>query len=260
MSETAADVGGALTSHVGPLPAWGWAAIALAGYFAYEHFASGSNAATVADTADSGTADDTEADSTGDGSAYGDVADNSGDYGDYASGTNGDAGGVIYGTTGTGTVVTVYTTNQQWLIAAINALRAGGNSVGPATTALTLYLRGSKLTANEIRYVNAAIQLIGPPPNPLPIKGGGTATVAGTLAAPKVTLASKTKTSVRVTWTPVKGATSYQVNHDGRVIRSVTRGYTLRGLKSKSSHTISVRAAKGSTLGPPSNHLQVTTK
>lgn len=263
MSEIAED----LTNKVGPLPAWAWGGIALAAYFAYEHFVQGSVSSAATDTSDSGTADDTTGDTTDDGTDDGtglvddgldNTDDSGGDFGDIGSGNDGNAGGVIYGTTTTGTVVTNYSTNQQWLIAAIDALRSQGDSASLATTALTLYLRGSKLTANEGQYVNAAIESIGPPPNPLPIKTGGTA--AGALAAPKVTLSSKTKTSFRVTWTAVSGATGYQVNHDGKVVKSLTRSYTVRGLKSKSSHTISVRAAKGSALGAPSNRLQVVTK
>jgi hypothetical protein len=171
MVDSMSELGGVertLTNDVGPLPAWAWGLIAVAGWLIYEHMAGGASSA-VAD--DGSTDDDSSDDSSGDSSDDGtdDSGDGSGDVGDVTAGTvtGASAGGVVVGT---------YTTNQQWLIAAIDALRAEGLPAGPVTTALTRYIHGEKVTAKEAGYVNAAISAIGPPPTPRQIFPTTTAT------------------------------------------------------------------------------------
>lgn len=264
MSE-AAGVEQSLFTKVGPLPAWLWGVLIVGGYFAYEHFSSSSDtSATGTDTA----ADDTTDDGSGD---YGDTGYTDGYVPEDATDLGTDTTGEYTGASQVSGIAT-YATNQQWLIGAINSLRAQGYPAGPVTTALTLYIQGKRITAQDATYVNAAIQSIGPPPEPRPINTGstttgstgsgtGTKTTTAVPKAPQIAAGRVTKTSITIKWPSVPGAVNYQVVAGSKVHLQKGRSYTLTGLHSGTSHQFYVRARNShGVLGPESNHLTVKTK
>lgn len=88
-------------------------------------------------------------------------------------------------------------TNGEWLIQAMNAVSKSGVSFLAAQTALTKYLNGDTLTAQQEQIVNKAIGLVGPPPE-------GTASAPDVTPEPgDVTVNWATKTNVGVR-SPVK--------------------------------------------------------
>jgi hypothetical protein len=197
-----------LFSKVGPLPAWAWGAIVIGGYLAYTHFTASSvpaavdatdgtdNTADNLDTGDPSQVDASGVDSPLDpsvaGYSYGDV--NSGDY-----------GGTVSGTT--------FTSNQQWAVYAINGLVRQGYPVSTTTTAITYYLAGKPLTAQEASIVQAAISSFGTPPLPMPVTLVSTSPASsGTLPAPHVTGAAIAGHKARLTWNRISGAQAYQVD------------------------------------------------
>ena len=187
-----------LFAKIGPLPAWGWGALAVVGYIWWSHGKSASNtAATATDTA-----------STTDTASVPDVA-TSNDYG-YATSTDPSSAGYDYSTVNTGgyggTVSgTAYGSNQQWAVAAIQTLINSGVPASTATTGITLYLSGSNLTQDEANAVNTAIALIGPPPLPMPVNvaSGTTATQPPTDTTPSPTPDPAPVQPVTPTPTPV---------------------------------------------------------
>lgn len=151
-----------LFSKVGPLPAWAWGALVVGGYVVWSHMHA--SAPMAENTADTQTVD-----SSNDGS--GDVSFPPTSFGaplapadaayDYSTTLDGTYGGSVAGT--------VFTSNQQWAVYAIGNLTRAGYPTSTVTSGITHYLAGSPLTQAEQDVVTAAIQLIGPPPLPLPI-------------------------------------------------------------------------------------------
>lgn len=171
---------------------------------------------------DPGTTVDPNADS----GAYTDYG--SSDYynGDY-SGISGNYGGTtpgLYGyydpstgafITGSGSTVTAPTNNAQWTQQATAYLVGQGYNPTAVLTALGAALAGVGLTQHQYDIVTAAIAAEGQPPQGFK-KPPFVAPAAGQPSlkpAPRLTLASQTKTHATLAWTQVQGATHYRLRH-----------------------------------------------
>lgn len=138
-------VTGAFTRKIGPLPGWAWVGIILAGaygYYWYSHRNSTSTPGTATPRADFAS-------------------------GNGSGGRGSGSGGKLIKGKSSGQ------TNKDWEVLAINAVRAaGGHDELHITTAISTYINHPErgLTKNQAAIVSQAISLIGPPPNPHPIK------------------------------------------------------------------------------------------
>lgn len=147
-----------LFSKVGPLPAWAWGALALVAFFAFQHFHGGGTPQAVDNPVEGQGLDPNTTANADSGIPTVDPSQAGYNYGDVLGGN--------YGGTTSGTV---YSTNQQWGVAAIQGLIRMGVPASLATTSVTLYLSGTALTADEATTIGQAIAAFGPPPLPLPV-------------------------------------------------------------------------------------------
>lgn len=159
---------GFLTRKVGPMPVWGWGLIVVGIYYWYTHYGPGAaSAATTASTTAAATASPPQQDLFVTQPQYGG---------------------------------SMYKTNAQWEVAAVNYLTGQGVTPSLASSAIYTYIQGGSLTAQQQGYVNLAIEGIGAPPSipkagpapspaPTPQPGG---TPVPAPAAPQYIQASKT--------------------------------------------------------------------
>lgn len=119
------------------------------------------------------------------------------------------------------------TTNSDWASAAESTLQDSGVSLSVATTAITRVLGGLSVTSVQRDYFMQAVGTLGQPPQgyptpihvtdpgtePNPPQGGTGSTPSGaSLPAPgNLHAASVGRTTVRIEWSPVKGAKGYTV-------------------------------------------------
>lgn len=135
-SKNGAKAGGNVLTHkLGPLPVWGWFAIALVTYVLYKHFkGSGSSTTQVP-------------------------------IGTVSNGTGALIGG--NGVTGTATGTTSTTPGLDWVNSAFSALQNLGYSNNTISDALQAYSTGQTLNPTQYGIVEAAIRLIGNAPTAL---------------------------------------------------------------------------------------------
>lgn len=277
---------GFLGQKVGPLPLGVWLLAAVAiWYYVSKKNAPAPSSATGGTTGTYGT---DPAGNTGyinpvTGFVYGTPQD--------AQAANG-TGAVAQNTSGTVNGSGGYTDDSQWGAAAVNFLVGRGDDPTAANQAVTLYLSGQSLTAQQQAMVNSSIQSIGAPPelpgptdknpgtivNPPgtpspgqttpPPGSGGTAPppppAGGSggskkLSAPSVHVTHVTSNSVSAKWNAVSGATSYvvQVTYQSKTYKQVTTKtptVTITGLRPNSSMHINVTAKgpNGATSAPGS--------
>lgn len=158
----------ALTSKVGPLPAWAWGLGLGGGIIAFRTWKAKQSTPPAAVTSDGETAageanpqDGTPAD----GGEPGTV----GNYG-LPSGYQANPGGVI-GSDGTysgSNAPTGPDTNLDWSNMAFDILRAQGYSPLPASEAIRKYLNGEPVTPQEEGMVSLALRQLGQPPEGAP--------------------------------------------------------------------------------------------
>lgn len=286
MAAEEATRGGALKflkQKAGPLPVWVWLAAFAAIWWYYQRQNSGGSAAAAA--------------SGNTGVGYGiDAAGNSG-YIDpetgYVYGSAEDIAslqqqGTLAGNTysggssssGTGG----YADDAAWSEAAINYLVARGVDPATANQAITLYLAGQNLTAEQQADVNLAIQGIGAPPqlpgpstgNPGPIQtppsgggststgggsGGGTKSGGGSTTKPKakapamptgVIAEGAGRTGFGVKWHKVATATEYvvRITYQDKLVKQVTTKNTVVGISGLSpNRTYTVHVKAGNSAG-----------
>lgn len=159
-------------------------------------------------------------------------------------------------------------TNDEWARRATDRLVDAGWDPQLVATVLGKYLGRQKLTTSEADLVRAAFALVGQPPNDpppivlVPVPPSPQPAPQTGLSAPtgfKVTV--RGRTSLRLDWQPVKGATGYQVDIIGgtsKIVRWSSARFT--GLKPATRYRLRVRARSGSKWGPWSSDLTVTTK
>lgn len=138
-----------LTKKIGPLPAYAYVLIIVAGAYAWRAYRARTAGASTAGL-DSSAA-----------SAAGSAA--------PVDGTGSSSTGSTPSDGAAGTVVG--RTNAQWALTVSNALLAEGRNPVTVSSAITKYLAGGLLTAQEQALVNEAVQKYGyPPEGVLPIK------------------------------------------------------------------------------------------
>lgn len=229
-----------LTKPAGPLPVWGWLAVGGGGYLVWRHFSGQSNPSSSTSAATPAP------DATG----------------------PTDASGVGIPSTGTATTSGLPQVNDpgtigDWASNALNALISAGVNPTAASNAVNAYINGQPLDLNMQALINRVLQIMGSPPGgpitilPAPIPGtvdrGGAAGNAGKYLAPGPVTGLRqvgvgTHTHTVITWTPVKGATSYTYAVEGKSHNTTTHTATLTGL-SKGNHVlvhVSARNARGS--------------
>lgn len=149
------DVGEAVTKKIGPLPGWAWVAIIAGGAWGYtlwkRHSAGTSSAspASLSSTAASPS---------------------------FPVGTGNAGGGIGFGGA-TNTVATApvgnpaVTTNAQWASNVTDQMVANGSNASSVSNALTTYVSGGTLSADQQSIVNQAVTHYGAPPEGvLPVK------------------------------------------------------------------------------------------
>lgn len=170
--------GNILTHKLGPLPVWGWFAIALVSYIIYRKLKGGSTAGNGTVTAANG-------------------ANNLlGSQGAYTNGAgqiiDAATGQVLGTTTGSGIPTTTTTTpisGQDWAAKAYNALQGLGYSNQAINDALQKYVSGQPLNATEMGIVDGAVNLVGAAPSSIgsPISAPVVPTPAAPTPTPVVT-------------------------------------------------------------------------
>jgi len=83
---------------------------------------------------------------------------------------------------------------------------------------------------------------------------------ARSLTVPANIKASAGTVSISLTFSPVTGATSYDILFDGRVYNTTKTNYTITGLTPNTKHTYAVRAKNSNVTGEYSTTQTVTTK
>lgn len=150
-----------------------------------------------------------------------------------------------------------YTTNSAWAEAAEAALENTGLTLATAATAVTRVLGGLSVTSTQQGYFLQAVGTLGQPPQgyPKPIHvvdptTGGDHT--GTPHKPSgLHAAHVDRTSIRLDWSAVTGATGYKVYLDGHEHAAVTTPpATVDGLRPHTTHSLGVAATANGKTGP----------
>ncbi len=149
------------------------------------------------------------------------------------------------------------TTNSQWTRYAIQELAGSGRwDSGDVASALGNYLDRQPLTDDQATIVRAAIGVAGNPPvgTYYVVPGGNTGL---TVAPTGVVATGITSTSATISFTPVPGATSYQVYLSGRT-SAVAVGNSspikIDGLTAGTKYSVQVAGVnKAGTVGPKSS-------
>jgi hypothetical protein len=147
MSEVASDVGGAVTKKIGPLPGYAWVLIVAGtawGFTLWKRHSAGTSGPVASSVSPAASVD-------------------------FPPGT-GNAGGGIGFSGSTGTVTTTpfgsppVKTNAQWVSQTANAMVANGADANATSNALSTYINGGQLDANQQALVNTALTHYGSPP------------------------------------------------------------------------------------------------
>lgn len=157
-----------LTRKLGPLPVWGWCAIAIIGVLAYKHFHPSTDAVSATDSkVDNAVTPDTAA-----------ATDTS-----LTTGSTPDNAGVGSYTNNTSNTQPTPETNAEWKAQALS-LVGSLNTWGAyaINNALGAYLGGQPLDSTQLPIINQAIKMAGPPPQPVPVPDN-----AGTAVTSKAT-------------------------------------------------------------------------
>ncbi|MFI0737168.1 chitinase [Streptomyces sp. NPDC021100] len=125
-------------------------------------------------------------------------------------------------------------------------------TTGPNTTSVTVYTHGwygqSPYLADDITLTGPGGSDPGDPGDPVPSAPGG------------LTAGRTTSSSVDLSWTPVGGATGYQVYRDGTKAQSVTgASATVTGLTPSTTYRFQVTAVNAAGESPRSAEISVTT-
>lgn len=137
-------------------------------------------------------------------------------------------------------------TNAKWTQAATDALEASGFDRGAIVVALGKWLTFQGLTPAEITIVTAARGVQGDPPTggPYPMKEALPATASTSATVParptNLRVTAKSKSSLRLNWDPVPGATSYQIRWLSSMSFSTTPAFTVKALKANTTYNIYV--------------------
>ncbi|MGK5638087.1 chitinase [Streptomyces sp. URMC 126] len=125
-------------------------------------------------------------------------------------------------------------------------------TTGPDTTSVTVYTHGwygqSAYLADDITLTGPGGTDPGDPGDPVPATPGG------------LTAGRTTSSSVDLSWTPVTGATGYQVYRDGTKAQSATgASATVTGLTPSTTYRFQVTALNAAGESPRSAEITVTT-
>ncbi|MGI5339753.1 chitinase [Streptomyces sp. CA-181903] len=125
-------------------------------------------------------------------------------------------------------------------------------TTGPNTTSVTVYTHGwygqSPYLADDITLTGPGGSDPGDPGDPVPSAPGG------------LTAGRTTSSSVDLSWTPVTGATGYQVYRDGAKAQSATgASATITGLAPSTTYRFQVTAVNAAGESPRSAEISVTT-
>ncbi|MBC2875250.1 MULTISPECIES: chitinase [Streptomyces] len=125
-------------------------------------------------------------------------------------------------------------------------------TTGPNTTSVTVYTHGwygqNPYLADDITLTGPDGSDPGDPGDPVPSAPGG------------LTAGRTTSSSVDLSWTPVGGATGYQVYRDGTKAQSVTgASATVTGLAPSTTYRFQVTAVNAAGESPRSAEISVTT-
>jgi hypothetical protein len=181
-SHSSSSSGSGLAHRIGPLPVWGWLAVAIGAIILYKIIKDRSSASTSTASGTVGASDNAASTFGSEGfslNSAGEVVDNAtgdilGTVAGYSpTGSSGTGGG-----TGGSTL-----TAQQWVTNAQEALFNLGYNNATVDQALQDYLAGNQLPQNEYSIIEAAIALTGSPPaglgTPVLSASGGTGTGSG---------------------------------------------------------------------------------
>lgn len=146
-----------LTAKLGPLPYWEWAVGAIAVYFVYSHFLHPKVTVATAPNPTDAVVDDGSGDVTGD--ILGGSGSGSSGSTDYSGDTSGLSG-------------LAAPTNLSWLHNAIDGLLGSQYNSADINDALTNWMAGNPITADQRAIVAAAIEKFGAPPTPIPTNNG----------------------------------------------------------------------------------------
>jgi hypothetical protein len=155
------------------------------------------------------------------------------------------------------------TTNQEWSQYAAEKLQTDGTwSYSVTAAALGAYLERRALTSTEQQIVRAAIGVAGyPPVGTYTVIGGGNVDIT---VAPTGLKVDPGTTTVKLSWSPVAGATGYLVYRSGtagNVGQSTGTTRTITGLTSSTGYTFTVAATgMNGKPGPKSSSVATRTK
>jgi hypothetical protein len=166
-------------------------------------------------------------------------------------------------------------TNAQWSNAAVTALVNQGWDGMTVQTALGRFLTDASLDTGQETIVRAAIGAVGnppqgahtiihmptPTPSPTPTPGAKYGPISG---PPVLSLGAVTRTSIRVTWQPLKNATAYHETLSGGGVnkaQDTTATYAYyTGLKPNTTYTFHVYGKTPESLGATASKSIKTAK
>jgi peptidoglycan hydrolase-like protein with peptidoglycan-binding domain len=157
----------------------------------------------------------------------------------------------------------VPTTDQQWTAAVVASLTHYEPDY--LYSVLGKYLARQPLGSDEQTLVRAAWAAVGRPPGGQQIITATDTSTPGTSKAPTaptgLKLASITHNTIRFTWTPVSGATSYRVHrNDGASATATGAAFTTATLKPNTPYAFTVEAINNYGTSPKSAALSTRTK
>lgn len=157
--------------------------------------------------------------------------------------------------------------NDKWFSEAVDRLSNSGWEPRAVQSALGEFLTGQALDSDEVRIVRAAVGAMGgyPPAGPMTVKETVGVTDVSKLPAPTgLKAASKTSTTVDLTFNPVSGAKQYRAYRSGasqNVGGSADTKIRVAGLEPGKSYTFYVAAGlDGGKMGPRSSGVTVKTE
>jgi hypothetical protein len=148
--------------------------------------------------------------------------------------------------------------NEMWAFRATAFLVVEGYNAVDVGVAIRRYLDGEQISSADASMIQAAVNELGPPPT-IPVGGGiikpptpkppasqpppSTVTKPG---APKLRIASRWSSAIQIEWSPVPGATKYELQRTkptkGMVVATDGSEYIMPLLKSKTKYTFQVRS------------------
>lgn len=165
-------------------------------------------------------------------------------------------------------------TNNEWAARALTHLIDVGVEPGTASLAISRYRLSDCLTAAQMDIVRQAVGALGPPPQSPnltmhPCPAGPTTPPPATGTKPGrvsgIRSLSVGRSSIRFSWTPVPGATGYNVYSVGssgkqKIATTATNSFTRSNLRPKTRYTFWVSAFNPAGTGPQSSSASFTTK